>query len=241
MRVLDISFSAPEENLALDEVLLDEVESGGTDEVLRFWESPGYFAVLGVAQKIDDEILIENCRNDGVPVLRRCSAGGAVLQGPGCLNFSLVLDMERTPALRPIRASFHHILHGIVQGLRIKDPSTAIEGISDLVIGRRKFSGNAQRRKRQALLHHGTLLYKFSIDRVARYLKEPAKRPGYREERSHGDFVTNLSLRREDLTGIVKEVFAPEDSVVGLREEEKRKTVELARAKYARGEWTCKL
>ena len=241
MRVLDVSFSMPEENLALDEVLLDEVESGGTDEVLRFWESPGYFAVLGVAQKIDSEILIENCRNDGVPIVRRCSAGGAVVQGPGCLNFSLVLDMERTQALRPIRASFHHILHGIVQGLRIKDPSTAIAGVSDLVIGRRKFSGNAQRRKRRALLHHGTLLYKFSIDRMARYLKEPGKRPDYREERSHGNFVTNFALPREDLMEIVKEVFAPDDSVFALGDEERSKVVELARAKYARGEWTYKL
>ena len=37
-------------NLALDEVLLDSLESGRAGETLRFWESPTPFVVLGVSQ-----------------------------------------------------------------------------------------------------------------------------------------------------------------------------------------------
>ena len=48
MRVLDISFPKPQENLAFDEVLLNGLEHKKSDETLRFWESSRRFVVLGV-------------------------------------------------------------------------------------------------------------------------------------------------------------------------------------------------
>ena len=65
-------------------------------------------------------------------------------------------------------------------------------GISDLAVNGRKFSGNAQRRRKRFVLFHGTLLHGMNLGLIARYLREPAKQPDYRTKRSHGQFVDNL-------------------------------------------------
>src|SRR5947209_8847007 len=91
MTLLDLTLPTPAENLACDEALLDAAESGSGGEVLRFWESPEYFVVVGYANKVATEVNVAACEARGIPILRRCSGGGTVVQGPGCLNYALVL------------------------------------------------------------------------------------------------------------------------------------------------------
>src|SRR5689334_4969218 len=97
MNWLDLTLSSPSLNLALDEALLDQCEEGSSDEVLRFWEPREPFVVLGYSNKVLSEVNLSYCRENNIPVLRRTSGGGTVLQGPGCLNYSLVLASERRP------------------------------------------------------------------------------------------------------------------------------------------------
>src|SRR5690349_1163395 len=99
---LDLTLATPGENLACDEALLEQCESGDAPGVLRFWEPAGYFVVVGYANHIRREVNEAACAAEGIPVLRRCSGGGTVLQGPGCLNYSLVLNIEEEPALQSI-------------------------------------------------------------------------------------------------------------------------------------------
>src|ERR1044071_8582092 len=102
MHVLDLTLPSPAENLALDEALLDAAEAGQGGEVLRFWESPEYFVVVGYANKVDVEVNRVACESKGIPILRRCSGGGTVLQGPGCLNYTLILNIGKSSALQTI-------------------------------------------------------------------------------------------------------------------------------------------
>jgi lipoate---protein ligase len=207
MRILDISFALPEENLAFDEVLLNAVEDGEAEETLRFWESPSFFVVLGVAQAMTQEIDAASCFRDGVPIHRRCSAGGTVLQGPGCLNFSLALALEHHVAIQTIRSSYRYILGAIAAVFNVRGVPVRIEGISDLVLGGQKVSGNSQRRRRRSILHHGTLLYQLEVRAVARYLKEPTQRPAYRGLRVHEQFMGRLPLDAVALRQVVREAL----------------------------------
>ena len=120
-----------------------------------------------------------------------------MLQGPGCLNFSLVLSLDRRPELRDTSKGFRAILERTARALEVDGLS--LEGISDLALGDRKISGNAQKRRRRALLHHGTLLHHFNVERVARWLRDPEKQPEYRKGRPHGAFLGNLPAAPEDL------------------------------------------
>lgn len=200
--LLDLTLATPAENLALDEALLEMCEDawradGRASEFVRFWESPTPFVVLGVAGKRETEVELEACRRRGVPVLRRASGGGTILQGPGCLNFALVLTLPAHPELQPIDASYREILGRLAGALGVGQLEHA--GISDLALGVHKISGNAQKRSRHALLHHGTLLYDFALKDVSELLTEPEKQPLYREQRQHREFVTNLQLSADTI------------------------------------------
>jgi lipoate-protein ligase A len=186
-----------QENLAFDMALFDAVEGGAEEETLRLWESPAPVVVVGQSGVVANEVDEEACAKDGVAVLRRNSGGGAVLLGPGCISFSLLLSLERHPRLRDVNFSYLLILGWLARSLAV--PGLEIRGVSDLAIGGRKVSGNAQRRGRQALLHHGTLLYAFEPRWAERYLKEPSRQPDYRSGRCHADFLGNLPLSRGEI------------------------------------------
>jgi lipoate-protein ligase A len=199
LRLLDLTLPSPRENLALDDALLDELEEQGGDPVLRFWESDRYFVVLGPSCRLIDEVHAGACEQDAIPVLRRSSGGGTVLQGPGCLSYAFVLPLTLHPDLSDIRATNRLILERIARALQRWEPAIAFRGISDLAIDGKKVSGNAQRRTRHALLFHGTVLHAMSGDLITRYLKQPARQPDYRADRPHGMFLRTIDVPPADL------------------------------------------
>ncbi len=195
MKYLEQTFPTPEENLACDEALLLACEERGADEVLRLWEPRDYFVVLGHAGKIAAEVAPAACRARGVPVLRRMSGGGTVLQGPGCLNYALVLKIARHPGLGDVRSTNAFVMERLRLALAplVQSP-IGVRGFTDLTLGTQKFSGNAQYRKRRALLFHGSFLLDFDIALIEKLLPRPSKQPAYRRNRSHEEFLINLNL-----------------------------------------------
>ncbi len=193
MQCLDLTLPSPEANLACDEALLDHCEETQDHEILRFWESPRPFVVLGLASRRAIEVDATACAARGIPVLRRCSGGGTVVQGPGCLSYSLVLRIDGNPLLERIDSTNAFIME---RHRRVLAETTGLpirrEGVTDLAVDRRKFSGNAQRRRRRFLLFHGTFLLDFPIPLVEEILPYPPKAPQYRRRRGHGAFLTNL-------------------------------------------------
>jgi len=96
------AFATPEENLACDEALLDACENSDAPGFVRFWESPSYFVVLGYGKHLEQEVFKDVCTRENILILRRCSGGGTVLQGPGCFNYTLVLPITSSPELETI-------------------------------------------------------------------------------------------------------------------------------------------
>jgi lipoate---protein ligase len=187
LSLLETAVAGPAAQLRLDEELL--VEGRG---MLRLWETTDECVVLGQAGRPERDVHIAACRDADVPILRRCSGGGAVLLGLGCLNYSLVLPLEWEPKWHEVRHSLTWVMSRMRQALAI--PGLQCEGVCDLAMNRRKVSGSAQRRTRHAILPHGTLLYGFDPARAQRFLKPPHREPLYRAGRAHADFLGNLPL-----------------------------------------------
>ena len=169
--LLHLTLPSPLENLALDEALLDDLEENHSHPVLRLWESDRYFIVLGRSSSLVDDVHVDACRQDSVPIWRRASGGGTVLQGPGCLSYAVVLPITLHPDLRDIRLTNTFVLQRMANALSRWQPAIAVQGLSDLTVKGRKISGSAQRRKRNALLFHGTVLYRMHAHIISRYLK----------------------------------------------------------------------
>ena len=56
MLLKDLTLNTPQENILYDDVLLHLAEQGQGGEILRFWESPEYFVVLGKISKEQEDI-----------------------------------------------------------------------------------------------------------------------------------------------------------------------------------------
>ena len=214
MILKDISFARAQENVAYDQTILELAEAGSSGEVLRFWESREYFIVLGRTSKSEEDVNLVKIKRDGLKIARRISGGGTVLQGPGCLNYSLVLNYERSPLLKNIRSSYDFILGYVINSLRKLGIEARHEGLSDLVIGEMKFSGNAQCRRKKYLLHHGTILYNFNIERIEEYVNVPCQEPAYRQRRSHRDFLTNIEVKSGDIKKAIAKAWIDKYSCV---------------------------
>ena len=237
MRYLNLTLDGAVENLALEEALLDEAEAaGGSLETLRLWEPSAPLVVVGRSSKIAQEVRRDVCRRDGVPVLRRASGGAAVVAGPGCLMYALVLSYELQPTLRAVDHAHRHVLGKLAAALRPHVAGVRCQGISDLVLGDRKFSGNSVRCKRNHLLYHGTLLYDFPLEWIERYLCMPPRQPAYRQQRGHEAFVINLpahaAVLREALIGAFQATEPCADWPAD-------RLADLVAQRYGRPEWNA--
>src|SRR3989338_48226 len=239
MKLLDLTLPTPEHNLAREEALIHwREEVGYEDVILRFWVPMVHFAVLGYSGKVTSELNLISCQDLCVPVLRRCSGGGTVLQGPGCLNYALILRIPDREALKGITETNAFIMQRLKNALEpILGPGIEIQGFSDLVLGRLKFSGNAQYRKRRFLLFHGTFLLGLDISLMDKLLPVPSKQPPYRQDRSHGDFLTNLNLPARAIKQTLKRAWHATEE---LKELPLDRIERLVKERYAKEEWNAK-
>jgi lipoate-protein ligase A len=232
MFLLDLTLPTPAENLALDEALLEEAEqSTGPRETLRLWESAATMVVIGRSSRIAEEVDLAACRRRGIPVLRRSSGGAAIVTGPGCLMYALVLSYDLRPELRSIDLAHRLVLGKLAAAV---SPDAGHCGTSDLAIDGRKFSGNSVRCRRGHLLYHGTLLYDFAIETIVDCLRAPPRQPDYRRGRAHGQFVTNLASGARDLRRAVVEAWGAR---VPLAEWPRDATARLVAERYGCDQW----
>lgn len=238
MKLCDLTLATPEENLACDEVLLDLSEAGEADELLRLWALPQYFVVVGYANHAATEVNQDFCRQMGIPVLRRCSGGGTVLQGPGVLNYSLVLRIDGQRPCQSIPATNRYILerHRETFASLIRAP-VECRGQTDLAIGGLKFGGNAQRRRKNFLLFHGSVLLHLDISLMEKVLPLPSRQPDYRINRSHSDFLINLNIPPH----LVKQALCGAWQTDGqLQPLPLDRITRLAKEKYVLDEWNLR-
>lgn len=207
--LLDLTLPTVGENLAVDEALLVAADTRDGGAVLRFWEQPDAAVVLGASRRIALDARVDRCAEDGVPIARRSSGGGSVLIGPGALNVTLVLPIAADPALATVDGAQHAVMERLAAGIRMGGPRVEVRGSGDLTLGGRKFAGSAQRRLRNWILVHASILYDLPIHRVDRYLRLPARQPAYRRGRSHEDFLMNLRISRTLLCDLLRAAWCP--------------------------------
>jgi lipoate-protein ligase A len=247
MKWCNLNLPSPAEQLAADETILDWCEAGHRDETLLFWEPRKLFVVVGYANKVTTEVDVAACVAKGVPIFRRCSGGGTVLQGPGGLNYSLILRITDDGPLCSITSANQFIMErnraaieSLADQFKIQNSkfTISVRGHTDLCLHNLKFSGNSQRRKKNFLLFHGTFLLKFDLALVGEFLRMPSLQPDYRASRSHDDFLVNLNLAAGQVkTALQKAWNATEE----LQDFPKQETQTLAADKYSTDAWNLKL
>jgi lipoate-protein ligase A len=235
VRVLDLTLPSPAENLALDEALLDDAEDGPTpSEWLRLWEPSAHMVVVGRSSHVEREVHITRCGELGIPIVRRASGGAAIVTGPGCLMYAVVLSLQARPHLRAVDVAHRTVLGTIAEAIGQLGLAVTRRGTSDLSLGDRKFSGNSLRVRREHLLYHGTLLYDFQLELIAACLANAPRQPDYRAGRGHDDFVINLPVPSDDLRRALIDAWQVESESSAWP---RHRVAELVASRYSRPEW----
>jgi lipoate-protein ligase A len=201
------------------------------------WQPREYFVAAGYSNRILVEVDQAACAADCVPVFRRCSGGGTVLQGPGCLNYALILRHDENERFADLIRCYNFVLERHREMFTALTGATvSIGGTSDLVIEGRKFSGNAQYRKRNYSLVHGTFLLDIDFSRIERYLPMPSKEPAYRQRRTHREFLCNLHLDPDLVKRCVRETWSATEELKAPPPGVQR----LVGQRYSRPQWNLK-
>jgi lipoate-protein ligase A len=176
-------------HLAVEATLVERL--GRDDFVVYCWNSRPSI-VIGKNQNCWKECDVRACRERDVTIARRVSGGGAVYHGPGNFNVSIFSGRDRYDR------EFNFSL--LIETLRRFGIEVSVGEHHALVSGGRKLSGSAFCEKKNAALHHATLLLDADLGSLRSLLKPSF--PGLidRTVASHPQPVVNCADLADNVT-----------------------------------------
>jgi lipoate-protein ligase A len=144
--------------------------------------------VMGLSGIPEELLHLESIVADKIPVYKRYSGGGTVIIDEQTLFISFLIskkDLAITPYPEPIMR-WSYDLYQKAWNL----PDFTLHE-NDYAIKERKCGGNAQYLRKDRWMHHTSFLWDYR-DENMEYLRLPKKRPTYRQDRSHNDFLCKL-------------------------------------------------
>jgi len=148
--------------------------------------------VHGPSCKIEKEIHVERCQQNGVPIIRRRGGGGTVVLQPGTVVIVAVYPKEANEGISSCFSRIHRPLISLLH--KHFSISLCEKGLSDLAFHDKKVLGSSLYidRKTQLACYQSSLLVRADIHSFATYLLPPPRQPEYRQGRSHSEFCTSL-------------------------------------------------
>ncbi len=165
-------------NMALDEAILQSVIEKKASNTLRLYKWKPSTASIGRNQSLSAEIDISFTREKKFDVVRRITGGGAVFHDENReITYSIICPIKFLENLgaKKVIEQFEIITQGIIAGLTIfgLKPEKALIHCPAILLEGKKFSGNAQVRKKGYILQHGTILLELEPDLMYLVLKAP--------------------------------------------------------------------
>jgi lipoate---protein ligase len=162
----------PLQQMALDQVLAEEVGAGNRGPTLRLWEWAKPAVVIGSFQSVKNEVDLDNAARYGMEVVRRVSGGGAMFMELGtAITHSLYAPSELVSGMS-FQDSYAFLDDWVVQALRGLGIEASYKPLNDITSPTGKIGGAAQKRLGSgAVLHHVTMSYDMDGDRRVEVLR----------------------------------------------------------------------
>lgn len=158
-------------HMALDEVLLDEVDAGLRPPTLRIWDWAANAVVLGRFQSVQNEVDPAGAERHAVHVVRRITGGGAMFVEPGnTITYSIYAPIALVAGMSTV-ASYAFLDQWVLDGLRELGVAATYQPINDITSPAGKIGGAAQTRRRNAVLHHVTMAYNIDSTKMLEVLR----------------------------------------------------------------------
>lgn len=158
--------------MALDQVLAEEVGAGRRKPTLRIWEwnEPG--VVIGSFQSVKNEVDMENAHKYGFQVTRRISGGGAMFMEAGSvITYSIYAPSDLVHGMT-FADSYAFLDEWVITALKSLGIEASYQPLNDITSPTGKIGGAAQKRLGTgAVLHHVTMSYDMDGDRMVEVLR----------------------------------------------------------------------
>lgn len=162
------------------------VEKRLPDTVFLFWRTTPTLMV-GKYQNVLEEINKPYTEAHGIRIVRRMSGGGTIYTDEGGWQFTFIQHQNAQ------EIEFRQYIAPVVDALREMGVDAGFNGRNDLTIGDRKFSGNAQYRLADCIVHHGSLLFDTDIEQMVASTTVDSSKILSKSIKSVRDRVTNIS------------------------------------------------
>lgn len=226
-------------NLAIEEALLRE-NSGLT---LRLWSNERSI-VIGRAQLAEYETDVARCAREGIPVVRRITAGGAVYNGPGNLNWSIFVGSGYgAGGLRyvwDVRGVFRMCARVVVRAAAACGAETWFDEPNRILSAAGKVSGMAAYLSRSGFLCHGTMLLSADLEEAESLTRPSGVKLERRYARSNPARIANTGVDSDAFIGSMRRVVGDEIGVeleAAVPTEAERKLTESLLPKYGDPTW----
>ncbi|KYK23365.1 lipoate--protein ligase [Thermoplasmatales archaeon SG8-52-4] len=171
-RLLLTGANTAAKNMAIDRAVLTTNSQGKVLPTVRFYEWTPPAISIGYFQSLIEEVDLKMCDKFGVDYVRRITGGGAVFHDDE-LTYSIVIPEDHNEIPKNIIDSYGRICGAIIKGLKNLTIDCEYKPINDIITNGKKISGNAQTRKQQTVLQHGTVLMDVNIEKMFSLLKVP--------------------------------------------------------------------
>jgi len=241
-RVIPLEYHNAFMNMAIDEAISESVALGRSPPTIRIY---GWFpsaVSIGYFQSMDDEVDIWKCRDLGINVVRRRTGGGAVYHSnKGGITYSVIGPLYLFP--KNIIESYKMICDWVIGGLSYLGIKAKFAPINDIIVNGKKISGNAQTRRKNVLLQHGTVLYSVNAKRMFSVLKVPDKKIKDKLIKLVNERVTSIldhiTVSKEEaydklLKGLIE---GKEIEMAKLSQKEMERAMELSKKRYSSTDW----
>ncbi|MBO4897749.1 MAG: lipoate--protein ligase [Clostridia bacterium] len=181
MLYVETGSTSPYFNLAAEEYLTTQFK----EEICMLWRNSSSI-IVGRNQNTMAEIDYDFVTANDIPVVRRMSGGGAVFHDLNNLNFTYIVNGGEFGDY----VGFTSELREYIKTLGIE---TTLSGRNDILAGGRKFSGNAQYKYHDRLMHHGTIMINADISHLVAALKPDETKIASKGIKSVKSRVANLA------------------------------------------------
>jgi lipoate-protein ligase A len=187
-------------NMGLDQALMSTVDE--FIPVLRLYGWKPSAVSIGYFQSLEQEVDVKKCQDLGIDVVRRITGGGAVLHEQE-LTYSFITKIF--PA--DIEESYKLICEPVVMCIKKLGFDAKFSPINDIIVKNKKVSGNAQTRRNNVLLQHGTILLDIDIDKMFSVLKVPSEKIKDKAIQDVKERVMGLKVRFEEVANQLWQSF----------------------------------
>ena len=179
--------------------------------------------IFGRNQLIENEVNLDFCRKHHIQTYRRKSGGGCVYADMNNVMFSYITSEEQ------VGFTFNRYINMVVLMLQKLGVDASPSGRNDVMIGKRKVSGNAFYKIPGHSIVHGTMLYDTDMLNMAGAITPPDTKlmsKGVKSIHQHVDFLKNyINLSLPEFKDFVHQHLCEEDYM--LCEEDIRQIEQL--------------